>query len=482
MGRVTDRLAWPSFALGSAVLVSACAAQQAHVGSAESAADPQKVEEAPAISLVVVNAFHDDKDPRWPTLPKILELVELPPASTIRAEVPSATRSVRFTWNEKVVVDDSAPFQLDEDSEGASVAHEWTVGAHRLEVEAFSESGALGEVLAQDSRFLEVSSSGLGGAAEKGTHEAKLFWVTDGGRYVTRNSDGDFLDLEGSVVLQADQVELKVKPEDQGHLVTTIDGAPRLEFAFQLLLPDSYSPTVSYPLVVFLHHGWEVYRGTDNDGRPLETPLFSGPHSLTQSAARLKFPAVILVPQHTETREVKGVHEEWASFTDISKETGSFAAASMESRSARFTWGILDDLLSGELAVNGQALSIESRRIYLTGHSMGGLGVWDWIARRPDYFAAAVPMAGYADHASAGQLTTLPIWAFHHELDCYNPIVGTETMVSLIKEQSEGAAPIRFSRLNLDTDGKCDQAHFRTPEAAWNDEPNLLLWMFSQVR
>ena len=37
---------------------------------------------------------------------------------------------------------------------------------------------------------------------------------------------------------------------------------------------------------------------------------------------------------------------------------------------------------------------VDPSRIYLTGLSLGGYGTWDWAFKRPDLFAAIVPVAG----------------------------------------------------------------------------------------
>lgn len=43
-----------------------------------------------------------------------------------------------------------------------------------------------------------------------------------------------------------------------------------------------------------------------------------------------------------------------------------------------------------------QSHPIDKSRIYVTGLSMGGYGVWDLISRYPNRFAAAVPVCGEA--------------------------------------------------------------------------------------
>ena len=49
--------------------------------------------------------------------------------------------------------------------------------------------------------------------------------------------------------------------------------------------------------------------------------------------------------------------------------------------------------------------AVDTNRVYATGLSMGGYGTWDAISRRPDVFAAAIPICGGADVAQAPNLT-----------------------------------------------------------------------------
>ena len=60
---------------------------------------------------------------------------------------------------------------------------------------------------------------------------------------------------------------------------------------------------------------------------------------------------------------------------------------------------------------------VDSKRIYVMGLSMGGYGTWDAIQRRPNFFAAAVPICGGGDTSLASKLIDLPIWAWHGDGD-----------------------------------------------------------------
>ena len=79
-------------------------------------------------------------------------------------------------------------------------------------------------------------------------------------------------------------------------------------------------------------------------------------------------------------------------------------------------------------------LPIDRRRIYITGLSMGGFGTWDAVVRRPNFFAAAVPICGGGDVEQAAKLKNLPIWAFHGDADPVVPVEGTTAMIESIRK------------------------------------------------
>lgn len=65
--------------------------------------------------------------------------------------------------------------------------------------------------------------------------------------------------------------------------------------------------------------------------------------------------------------------------------------------------------------------NIDDKRIYLTGLSMGGWGVWEVAQAHPEAFAALVPVAGYADSVpmieDCTKLGKIPTRIYHGLLD-----------------------------------------------------------------
>ena len=60
---------------------------------------------------------------------------------------------------------------------------------------------------------------------------------------------------------------------------------------------------------------------------------------------------------------------------------------------------------------------IDPKRVYITGLSMGGFGAFDLMMRRPDLFAAGLPICGGGDPRYAEKIKNIPLWVFHGGLD-----------------------------------------------------------------
>jgi predicted peptidase len=78
-------------------------------------------------------------------------------------------------------------------------------------------------------------------------------------------------------------------------------------------------------------------------------------------------------------------------------------------------------------------LRIDSRRIYLTGFSMGGYGTWETAIAYPELFAAIAPLCGGGDVANAYRLKGVPVWAFHGAKDKNVPLAESTKMIEAIR-------------------------------------------------
>jgi len=181
---------------------------------------------------------------------------------------------------------------------------------------------------------------------------------------------------------------------------------------YRMMLPPGYNPRKKYPLVLLLHGAGE--RGDDNAAQ-----LFHGAEQF--AAVRDQHPAFVVVPQCPASQQ-------WVA---VSWGAAAHSQPSEPSEPMRLTLELLQSLR--------KEFSIDARRLYITGLSMGGYGAWDAIARHPDLFAAAVPICGGGDEAAAPAIAKLPIWAFHGLADDAVPVERSRSMIAAIKKA--GGAP-----------------------------------------
>jgi predicted peptidase len=183
---------------------------------------------------------------------------------------------------------------------------------------------------------------------------------------------------------------------------------------YRILTPARVEPGKRYPLVVFLHGGGE--RGDDN-GKQLVHAM----NDFASDAIMAKHPAFVVAPQCPEGK--RWVEVEWSADSHTMPEMPSEPLAAL--------FGLVDSLTRSQ--------PIDTRRLYITGLSMGAFGVWDAIQRRPELFAAAAPVCGGGDPILAKQIHVVPIWAFHGAVDKTVKVKRSREMVEALKEV--GAEP-----------------------------------------
>ncbi len=90
---------------------------------------------------------------------------------------------------------------------------------------------------------------------------------------------------------------------------------------------------------------------------------------------------------------------------------------------------VLDDMYAEILA----KYPVDPDRVYLTGLSMGGYGSWQWVAERPDLFAAVAPICGGGSPADAVLFKDVPVWVFHGAKDPTVPVKLSYDMVEALR-------------------------------------------------
>lgn len=217
-------------------------------------------------------------------------------------------------------------------------------------------------------------------------------------------------------------------------------------YPFQVFVPAGWNADRAWPVVLFLHGSGE--RGSDNEAQ-LKQGL---PPWLKQHGE--DFPAVVVAPQAPDN-------------TVWSGEVEQAAMAALEKSIATY---------------HG-----DRSRLYVTGLSMGGYGVWQVVVDNPGMFAAAAPVcggilalddmpelklygvpAGVEPYAwTARRVKPTPVWIFHGSVDDQVPPQGAR---DLYKALSKAGDEVRYTEFPGVNHGSWVPTY---------DSPALWPWMFS---
>lgn len=110
-------------------------------------------------------------------------------------------------------------------------------------------------------------------------------------------------------------------------------------------------------------------------------------------------------------------------------------------------------------------------RVYLTRLSVGGFGSWELALRRPDLFAAVVPICGGGSPDRAERLVDVPIWAVHGDADRSVPVEHSREMIDAIRKAGGNS---RYTELP----GVGHDCWTRT----YAERDGVIAWMFQQKK
>jgi predicted peptidase len=86
---------------------------------------------------------------------------------------------------------------------------------------------------------------------------------------------------------------------------------------------------------------------------------------------------------------------------------------------------------------------IDPARVYLTGASGGGSGVWHLAEAYPDRWAALAPVSSFSG-PDVPKVPHLPIWIFHGTTDELAPVAPQRTLVQRLQE---ARAEVRYTEV-----------------------------------
>ena len=192
---------------------------------------------------------------------------------------------------------------------------------------------------------------------------------------------------------------------------------------YRVLFPLNFDPAKKYPLVFVLHGAGE--RGKDN-----EAQLKYGAKLFLNETIRARYAAIVVFPQCPAEGWWSDVKMEDDSITRKTKFI--FLADGVPTKPMQTLMGMVDGFLDKPF--------VDKHKVYIGGLSMGGMGTFEIIGRKPSVFAAAFAMCGGDNTLNAKKYAKkVPIWIFHGEKDSIVPYSHSESMVAAIKQ--EGGDP-----------------------------------------
>ena len=108
--------------------------------------------------------------------------------------------------------------------------------------------------------------------------------------------------------------------------------------------------------------------------------------------------------------------------------------------------------------------SVDTKKISLTGLSMGGFGTWEMALTYPDYFSCFAPVCGGGMAWRCDALKGKSIWAFHGNDD---PTVAFSNSVEMVDKARAFGADVKFTIFDKVGHNSWESAYLDTKVVDW---------------
>ncbi|MFB9055836.1 alpha/beta hydrolase-fold protein [Mariniflexile ostreae] len=221
---------------------------------------------------------------------------------------------------------------------------------------------------------------------------------------------------------------------------------------YRIMYPEMFDSTKSYPLVLFLHGAGE--RGNDNISQ-----LAHGSRLFASEEHRKEFPAIVIFPQCPKSSY-------WAN-VEVDRSTNPIGLEFPINTEPTTALNMVMQL------VDSMALEpfVKKEHMYVGGLSMGGMGTFEILYRKPDRFAAAFAICGAGNPEGTQRFAeTTPLWIFHGAKD---DVVNPQASVAMVSGILKYGGKPNFTLYAKDNHNSWDTAFA---------EPELLSWLFSNSK
>lgn len=241
-------------------------------------------------------------------------------------------------------------------------------------------------------------------------------------------------------------IQFSFGQQSQDSIVNLFDNLRIGEMPYRLLKPLNFDANKKYPVILSLHGAGG--RGTNNIKQVADSKWLK---YLVNYENRKNYSCYIVAPQSTGL------------------------------------WN--EEQLNQLKKVIKQLPSVNLKRVYVLGHSMGGHGTYRFIQFDPTFFAAAAPSAGSGlqeteDFIDVNKIKNIPIWAFHGDKDTKCPY---EKDVKVFEQMTIVHGNMKFTTWHGDAHGVglkmvtgADNGSTQLSSQLCNQEPIFLNWLFKQ--
>lgn len=250
------------------------------------------------------------------------------------------------------------------------------------------------------------------------------------------------------LLLSAQFVEAQVKSEFSKEYYVKDDDT----LQYRMLLPKDFSENKQYPIVLFLHGAGE--RGNDNAKQ-----LIHGSKLFADNNNRENFPAIVIFPQCPNA-------DYWSN-AKVNRKTHpitlKYPMKAPPTKSLNLVMELMEDYLKRPY--------VDRNKIYVGGLSMGGMGTFEILYRKPQMFAAAFAICGGGNPKTVNKYAnTTDLWVFHGAND---DVVNPQLSVAMVSAFLKAGGKPNFTLYAKDNHNSWDSAFA---------EPELLPWLFSKSK
>lgn len=220
---------------------------------------------------------------------------------------------------------------------------------------------------------------------------------------------------------------------------------------YRILYPKNFDANKKYPVVLFLHGRGES--GSDN-----ERQLANGAKLFLNENFRNSNEVITIFPQCSQNSYWANVQID----TVNTKRFFTFVKGGEPTQAMSLLLQFTDNYFKNKF--------VEPSRIYVGGLSMGGMGTFEILRRKPKTFAAAFAICGGDNVNNVKRYKHVPLWIFHGGLD---DVVTPQFSHGIYKTLKKLGNEPKFT------------VYLKANHNSWDSafaEPELLPWLLSHKK